>query len=138
MKKASLRLESGLIGSARFSARTKPAGRGLWNRLLKDRIPPKNTHKKYIIVRSAPAIDAEVPTQFPARTGEKNRATTSSQSSASHAPRSLHLDPRHAPRATPAPLAPYKRRRSVLIRKRARYVGPFVSRTISPNQSLSV
>lgn len=60
-----LRPDSGLIAAALISARIpgKSIGRVFHNRLLKYRVPPKNTHKKHIMASLTPTIDVSVPTR---------------------------------------------------------------------------
>lgn len=60
-----LRPDSGLIAAVLISARIpgKSIGRVFHNRLLKYRVPPKNTHKKHIMASLTPTIDVSVPTR---------------------------------------------------------------------------
>lgn len=72
--KKTLRLEPRLIARASLSAvPAKPTGRGFHNRLPKHWTPPKNTHKKHIIVTLAPTIDLTLPTRV-LRTYERKKS----------------------------------------------------------------
>lgn len=133
-KSESLRPGSGLKSVCAFRSRLGVVSlTGYYSKEHRQKISIKT-----VMATSGTTIDATTPTQALRTYKRKNRAIPDHQSEHDSAYTTFHLRTSHSQAATAAPRGPYERRRSVLKRARRPHIGPFLSRTICFNRSLSV